>query len=50
MFHEALFKPALLMECNGSPDVTHLVLSRIDERRKSDFAALYLQRLLRPTG
>jgi hypothetical protein len=47
---EALFKLALLMECYGSPDVTHLVLSRIDERRKSDFAALYLQRLLRPTG
>jgi FkbM family methyltransferase len=42
----ALFKLALLMECYGSIDVTHLILSRVDERRKSDFAALYLQRLL----
>lgn len=43
---EALFKLALLMECYGSLDVAHLVLSRIDERRKSDFAPLYLQSLL----
>jgi len=47
---EALFKLALLMECYGSVNVSHFVLTEIDKRQKSDFAITFLQRLLSASG
>jgi FkbM family methyltransferase len=44
---DAILKLALLMECYGSYDVCHYALTRLDERRKSDLGAVYLQSLLR---
>lgn len=43
---DALFKLAVLMECYGSVDVSHFLLTEVDKRRGSSFADLFLQRLL----
>jgi FkbM family methyltransferase len=43
---ESLFKLALLMECYGSVDVSHFLLKEIDHRRATNFADLFMQRLL----
>jgi FkbM family methyltransferase len=42
----ALFRLALLLECYGGVDASHVVLTRIDQRRNSDFAPTYLKALL----
>jgi FkbM family methyltransferase len=43
---QALFRLALLLECYGGVDASHVVLTRIDQRRKSDFAPTYLKAIL----
>lgn len=42
----SLLKLAVLMECYGSVDVSHFLLTELDKRRGTGFAGLFLQRLL----